>query len=169
MHTSHPRLAGELTFMILLVLASLFLLWTAYHISSFDSLAAPGSFPTVCALAMAVTGIINLVTTARARLQLDNGENVGQQFARKVTPLQLVLFTALIVLYMLGMEVVGFLVASYLFLVASMFLLGSRRVVLNLLVSLLVLAAIFVVFRTAFSVVLPAGSLVGPYLPELLK
>lgn len=169
MHTSHPRLAGELTFMALLVLVSVFLLWTSYQISSFDSLAAPGSFPMVCAGAMLVTGLINLVKTARARLNLENGETWLQQFGRKVTPLQLIAFSALIFLYMLGMEYIGFLLASYIFLAASMYLLGSRRIGLNLVISLLVLVAIFVVFRTAFSVVLPAGSLVGPYLPEFLK
>ena len=169
MHTSHPRLAGELTFMALLVLVSVFLLWTSYQISSFDSLAAPGSFPMVCAGAMRVTGLINLVKTARARLNLENGETWLQQFGRKVTPLQLIAFSTLIFLYMLGMEYIGFLLASYIFLAASMYLLGSRRIGLNLVISLLVLVAIFVVFRTAFSVVLPAGSLVGPYLPEFLK
>lgn len=169
MHTSHPRLAGELTFMVLLVLVSVFLLWTSYQISSFESLAAPGTFPVVCALAMLVTGLINAVKTARAKLHLENGETWLQQFGRKVTPVQLIAFTALIVLYMLSMEVIGFLLASYLFLAASMYLLGSRRVLLNLLISLLVLVAIFIVFRTAFSVVLPAGSLVGPHLPEFLK
>jgi putative tricarboxylic transport membrane protein len=169
MHTSHPRLAGELTFMALLVLVSVFLLWTSYQISSFDSLAAPGSFPMVCAAAMLVTGLINVVKTARAKLNLENGETWLQQFGRKVTPVQLVAFAVLILLYMLGMEYIGFLLASYIFLAASMYLLGSRRVLLNLLISLLVLVAIFIVFRTAFSVVLPAGSLVGPYLPEFLK
>lgn len=169
MHSSHPRLAGELTFMALLVLVSVFLLWTSYQISSFDSLAAPGSFPMVCAGAMLVTGLINLVKTARARLNLENGETWLQQFGRKVTPLQLIAFSTLIFLYMLGMEYIGFLLASYIFLAASMYLLGSRRIGLNLVISLLVLVAIFVVFRTAFSVVLPAGSLVGPYLPEFLK
>jgi putative tricarboxylic transport membrane protein len=169
MHTSHPRLAGELTFMALLVLVSVFLLWTSYEISSFDSLAAPGSFPMVCAAAMLVTGLINAVKTARAKLNLENGETWLQQFGRKVTPVQLVAFTVLIFLYMMGMEVIGFLLASYIFLAASMYLLGSRRIGLNLLISLLVLAAIFIVFRTAFSVVLPAGSLVGPHLPEFLK
>jgi putative tricarboxylic transport membrane protein len=169
MQTRHPRLAGELSFMTLLVLASAFLLWASYRISSLDSLAAPGTFPMVCAFAMLVTGLINLVQTARSRLSLDKDETVLQQFGRQVTPLQLVLFTLLIALYMLALETLGFLVASYLFLAASMYLLGSRRVGFNLLLSALVLAAIFVVFRTAFSVVLPAGSLVGPYLPELLK
>jgi putative tricarboxylic transport membrane protein len=169
MHTSHPRLAGELTFMVLLVLVSVFLLWTSYEISSFDSLAAPGSFPMVCAAAMLVTGLINAVKTARAKLNLENGETWLQQFGRKVTPVQLIAFSVLIFLYMMGMEIIGFLLASYIFLALSMYLLGSRRVGLNLLISLLVLAAIFIVFRAAFSVVLPAGSLVGPYLPEFLK
>ncbi|MGE0097342.1 MAG: tripartite tricarboxylate transporter TctB family protein [Hydrogenophaga sp.] len=169
MHTSHPRLAGELTFMVLLVLVSLFLLWTAYHISSFDSLAAPGTFPSFCAITMAITGLLNVVKSARKKLILENGETTVQQFVRRITPLQLVLFSALILLYMLGMELLGFLVASYLFLALSMYLLGSRRVVFNLLISALVLATIFIVFRAAFSVILPAGSLVGPYLPELLK
>lgn len=169
MHTSHPRLAGELTFMTLMVLVSVFLLWTSYEISSFDSLAAPGSFPMVCAFAMLVTGLINVVKTARGKLVLEDGETWMQQFGRKVTPVQLIAFSALILLYMLGMEYIGFLLASYIFLAASMYLLGSRRVMLNLLISLLVLVAIFIVFRTAFSVVLPAGSLVGPHLPEFLK
>lgn len=169
MHTSHPRLAGELTFMALLVLASLFLLWTSYNISSFDSLAAPGSFPLVCSFAMLVTGLINAVATARARLRLEHGETWLQQFGRKVTPPRLIAFGVLMGLYMVGMEYVGFLIASYIFLAASMYLLGSHRVGLNLLVSLLVLMAIFIIFRTAFSVVLPAGSLVGPYLPGFLR
>ena len=169
MHTSHPRLAGELTFMVLLVLVSIFLLWASYGISSFESLAAPGSFPVVCAATMLITALISTVKTARAKLNLENGESWAQQFVRKVTPLQLVAFTVLIFLYMLGMEYIGFLLASYIFLAASMYLLGSRRVGLNLVISLVVLAAIFIVFRSAFSVVLPAGSLVGPHVPEFLK
>ena len=120
-------------------------------------------------LAMLVTGLINAVKTARAKLNLENGETWLQQFGRKVTPVQLIAFSVLIFLYMLGMEYIGFLIASYIFLAASMYLLGSRRVVLNLFISAAVLVAIFIVFRTAFSVVLPAGSLVGPSLPEFLK
>ncbi len=169
MHTSHSRLAGELTFMVLLVLVSVFLLWASYGISSFDSLAAPGSFPVVCAATMLVTALISVLKTARAKLNLASGETLAQQFVRKITPVQLIAFSALIFLYMLGMEYIGFLLASYIFLAASMFLLGSRRVLFNLGISALVLASVFIVFQTAFSVVLPAGSLVGPHLPEFLK
>jgi putative tricarboxylic transport membrane protein len=60
---------------------------------------------------------------------------------------------------MLTLEWLGFVVGSYLFLIVAMWILGGRRIVLNLVVSALVLTAIYVVFQTAFSVVLPAGSL----------
>jgi putative tricarboxylic transport membrane protein len=169
MSSSRPRLPGELTFMVLLVLGSAFLLWVAYGISGFASISSPGAFPMVCALAMVVSGLISLRQAARSPSDAHSADPVARRFVQRITPPRLVLFTLLIVVYMFGMEVLGFLVASYLFLAASMFLLGSRRVLLNLLLSALVLAAIFIVFRTAFSVVLPAGSLVGPHLPEWLK
>lgn len=169
MHTSHKRLPGELTFMVLIVLFSAFMLWTSYQISRFDSLSSPGFFPMVCAATMLVTGLMSLVKTARSRLALEPDQSVFQQFVQKLAPMTLVLFTALIVAYMLLLEVLGFIVASYLFLLLSMQVLGSKRWGLNLVVSAGMLAAIFVVFQTAFSVVLPAGTLVGPYLPEFLK
>lgn len=168
MHTSHSRLPGELTFMVLAVAISAFMLWAAYGISQFESISSPGVFPMLCAALLLITGLMSLVSTAKARLQLE-GETFFQHFVRKLAPLQLVLFTALIVAYALTLEILGFLLGSYLFLLLSMQVLGSKRIGLNLLVSALVLAAIFVVFQTAFSVVLPAGSLVGPYLPEFLK
>ncbi|PRD69660.1 tripartite tricarboxylate transporter TctB family protein [Malikia spinosa] len=168
MHTSHPRLPGELTFMVLAVAFSAFMLWTAYGISQFESISSPGVFPMLCAALLLITGLMSLVSTAKARLQLE-GETFFQHFVRKLAPLQLVLFTVLIVAYALTLEILGFLLGSYLFLLLSMQVLGSKRIGLNLLVSAVVLAAIFVVFQTAFSVVLPAGSLVGPYLPEFLK
>ncbi len=169
MHTSHPRLPGELTFMALIVLFSSFMLWAAYGISKLDSVSSAGAFPMVCALTMLVTGLMSLIKTAKAKLKLDNGETWLQQLVHKVLPLQLVWFTVFIVIYMLSLEVLGFLLSSYIFLAASMSLLGSKRIGLNLLISAGVLTAIYVVFQTVFSVVLPAGSLIGPYLPEFLK
>ena len=152
MHTSHSRLPGELTFMALIVLFSAFMLWASFQISRFDSLSSPGFFPMLCAATMLVTGLLSLVKAARAKLSLEPNQSVFQQFVQKLAPLTLVLFTVLIVVYMLLLEV-----------------LGSKRLGLNLAVSAVVLAAIFIVFQTAFSVVLPSGSLVGPYLPEFLK
>ena len=169
MHTSHPRLPGELSFMALTVAFSTFMLWASYNISKFESISSAGAFPMVCAAAMLITGLMSLAKTARAKLALEGGETLLQQFARRLAPPQLVLFAVLITIYMLLLERLGFLVSSYLFLATSMQLLGSRRTLLNLLVSAVTLAAIYVVFQTAFSVVLPSGTWLAPYLPEYLK
>jgi putative tricarboxylic transport membrane protein len=169
MHTSHPRLPGELSFMALIVAFSTFMLWASYNISKFESISSAGAFPMVCAAAMLITGLMSLAKTARAKLALEGGETLLQQFSRRLAPPQLVLFAVLITIYMLLLERLGFLVSSYLFLATSMQLLGSRRTLLNLLVSAVTLAAIYVVFQTAFSVVLPSGTWLAPYLPEYLK
>lgn len=169
MHTSHPRLPGELSFMALIVAFSTFMLWASYNISKFESISSAGAFPMVCAAAMLITGLMSLAKTARAKLALEGGETLLQQFSRRLAPPQLVLFAVLITIYMLLLERLGFLVSSYLFLASAMQLLGSRRTLLNLLVSAVTLAAIYVVFQTAFSVVLPSGTWLAPYLPEYLK
>ncbi len=169
MHTSHRRLPGEITFMLLIVAFSTFMLWASYKISRFDALASAGAFPMLCALAMLVTGLMSLRQSLIAKLELEGGETVFGQFVRKLAPMTMVLFTALIVAYMLLLEVLGFIVSSYLFLLLSMQVLGSRKLLVNLGASAVVLASIYIIFQTAFSVVLPAGSLLAPYLPEFLK
>jgi putative tricarboxylic transport membrane protein len=87
------------------------------------------------------------------------GESVSQQFMRLVTPAMLVQFVIAIAVYMVALEPVGFVVSSYLFLVISMWLLGSRKLFLNIWVSALVLACIYGIFQTIFAVVLPTGTL----------
>jgi putative tricarboxylic transport membrane protein len=78
-----------------------------------------------------------------------------------VIPRVIVGFTLLIALYMFALEPLGFIVSSFVFLVAGMWILGSRRLVYNTVVSAVSLAVIYVIFQTAFSVVLPDGVLRG--------
>jgi putative tricarboxylic transport membrane protein len=61
--------------------------------------------------------------------------------------------------YMFALERAGFHLASLVFLLLSMRLLGSRRWGLNVAVAVGAVAAIHLVFQTVFSVVLPAGTL----------
>lgn len=157
-----PRLPGERVFTLLLVLFSSFLLWQAVSISGFESITSAGSFPMAATLVMLICGIIILVGTARApRVERAPGETLARQFARLLAPGVLVAFTGAIALYMLALEPVGFLLSSYVFLVVSMKLLGSRRWLLNLIVSAAALGLIHVIFQTVFSVVLPTGSLLA--------
>jgi putative tricarboxylic transport membrane protein len=109
---------------------------------------------------MVLTGIATVIHTLReAPSAGEPGESLAAQFMRRLTPPVLIGFTIAIAAYMLALERLGFLLSSYLFLVVSMWLLGSRRIGLVLIVSALSLGAIYLIFQTAFSVVLPAGTL----------
>lgn len=159
MHTPRRRPAGEIAFTLLLVAASLYMLWTAYGISGFASLTSAGAFPMVATAVMVLTGIANVVHALRERpTDTRPGESLPAKFMREITPGVLIGFGVAIVAYMLLLDRLGFLLASYLFLVVSMGLLGSRRIGLNLGVSALCLAAIYAIFQTVFSVVLPKGT-----------
>lgn len=160
MHTKRSRLPGEIAFTVLLLLFSAFMLWTAYGISGFESLTSAGAFPMVVTAVMLITGVLNVVHTLRetpSPAQPD--ESLARRFVRQLTPPVLLGFVLAIALYMLVLDWAGFLLSSYVFLVVSMWLLGSRRIVLNLVVAALSLAAIHVIFQTVFSVVLPKGKL----------
>lgn len=158
MQPPRRRRVGELSFVLLLVVFSLFMLWQAYSISKFESITSAGAFPMFATAVMVITGLLIAGQTARAQpLPGPDCESQWQQFLREITPGVLVGFTVSIAVYMALLDVLGFLIASYLFLVVSMWILGSRRIVLNFVVSVLSLAAIYIIFQTVFSVVLPAG------------
>lgn len=158
MSEPRARLPGERLFTLALLAFGLFMLWQAYGISKFESITSAGVFPMLATLTMVVTVALVLRPTWRASPEAAQpGETAARHFIRRLMPPVLVGFTLAIVAYMLLLEPLGFIVASYGFLVASMVLLGSRRWLLNLGVSALCLAAIVLIFQTAFSVVLPKG------------
>lgn len=160
MHTSRRRLPGELVFSILLIAFSLFMLWQAYTISQFTSITSAGAFPMFVAVVMLLSGLKAASETVKLTPAPGaEGESVWQQFVRQVTPGMLVQFVIAIAAYMFSLERAGFVLSSYVFLVVSMWLLGSRKWVLNIWVSALSLAVVYVIFQTIFAVVLPSGTL----------
>ena len=158
MNQFRERRPGELVFTLLLLAGSLFMLWQAYGISKFESISSAGVFPMVATAVMVVTAALIVGQTLRASLTTSGEPSLVRRFAREITPPVLLGFSAAIALYMAALQPLGFVLSSYVFLVAGMRLLGSRRWGLNLLVSALCLAAVYVIFQTAFSVVLPAGT-----------
>lgn len=165
MRSPRFRLPGELAFSLVLLAFSLFMLWQAYAISKFESLSSAGAFPMFATFVLVVTGLMIAGDAARAKpLSGNAGESLVQQFVRQITPGVFVMFVIAIAAYMVLLEYLGFVVSSYLFLVVSMRLLGSEKWVINLGVSALSLAAIYVIFQTAFSVVLPAGTWIQGWL-----
>lgn len=160
MSAARERLPGEVVFALLMALMSAFLLWTAIGISGFKSSTSAGAFPMAASATMLVCSLIVIAQTVRAPLAAgEPGESLWRQWVRRIAPPVIVWTSLAIVVYMLTLEWLGFIVGSYLFLIVSMALLGSRRWGLNLLASAGTLAAIVVVFQTAFSVQLPPGTL----------
>lgn len=153
---------GARAFLVLLVLFSAFMLWQAFGISGFSSITSPGAFPMLAALVMLLCLVVVLWSGRQSRVaEPAAGEGSFQHFVRAITPPVVLSFGLTIAIYMLLLDRLGFVVSSYLFLLASMRLLGSARWGLNLLVAALSLAAIYLIFQTVFSVVLPKGAWLG--------
>lgn len=153
------RLPGELTFTVLLLLGSLFLLYQAYGISGFESITSAGMFPMLSALVMAVTAFLAISGVTKAPAEpLVADENLRQSFFRRITPPVFVLFALAVVAFMLLLNKLGFVVSAYLFLVVSMRLLGSVRWLFNLMLSAISLGVVYLIFQTIFSVILPKGT-----------
>lgn len=153
-----PRLPGELTFALAMLLLALTVLWLSYRISGFSSWSSAGSVPLGTSFAMGVSAIVFIFgTLKKTPVHATPGNPAARQFFEKILPLRHILFTVVIVLYMVALEPLGFLLASFLYLTLSSLVLGERRYVRMTAVNLLTLAAVYLVFQTAFSVVLPAG------------
>lgn len=156
------RLPGELTFVLVALLFALTALWQAYRISGFASWSSPGAVPMLAAFVMALSAVKVVASTLRkSRPEVAPGSTLARAFGNVLLPRVIVGFTLLIVLYMFALEPLGFVVSSFLFLVAGMWVLGSRRLGYDVLISAGSLAVIYAIFQTAFSVVLPAGVLKG--------
>ena len=145
------RRPGELTFGVLLFLASLGLLWSAYGISGFEALSAPGTVPMATTAVMVVTALIVVLRSARLPATPD------ETLSRDILPLAVVLFAVLLVAYGLLLKPLGFLPTSALFLITAIKFLGRRGWVWTLTVSLGSLILIWLIFRIVFTVLMPAG------------
>ena len=153
------RLPGELTFTVLLMLGSLFLLHQAYGISGFESITSAGMFPMLSALVMAVTAGLAIAGAVRAQpVPPESGESLLQSFMRRITPPVFLWFALAVVAFMLLMPKLGFVLSAYLFLVVSMRVLGSVRWLFNLCLSAVSLAVVYLIFQKVFSVILPKGT-----------
>ena len=154
------RLPGEFVFILLLLAASAFLLWASVGISGFTSFTSAGASPMGAAAVMVVCAVTGAGQAGRTRRESPaDGESPAAHFRRRVAPPLVVWVLVVLSLYMLSMERIGFVPASYLFLVVAMRLLGERRWLYNLGIAALALVAIYLVFQLAFTVVLPTGSL----------
>ena len=145
------RRPGELAFAILLILASLGLLWSAYGISGFDALSGAGTVPMATTFIMFVTAGLVVLRTARLSVV------AGESFRKDIFPGVVVVFALFLLAYGILLKPLGFLPTSALFLTAAIKILAHRGWVWTLSVSLGSLIVIWLIFRIVFTVLMPAG------------
>jgi putative tricarboxylic transport membrane protein len=162
MDAPRRRVSGELVFVLFLLLFSLTALWQAWRIAGLSSWSSPGAVPMLAALIMVVTGVKIVFFTRRLEpSERTSGRSAASEFYHQMTPAAVIWFTLFIAGYMFALEPLGFVVCSFIFLVLAMYALGERRIMRTLAISAISLACVYVIFQTAFSVVLPEGILRG--------
>jgi putative tricarboxylic transport membrane protein len=147
-HTTHDKRPGEDVFGLMWLVAGVVLFWQSYQIAGFSALSSPGAFPLAASGVMVIAAVIVVIGNARRRRAAE-GE--------PILPATVVIFTAMVVAYAAALGPIGFLPASLLFLVASMKLLYRGGWGAAIGIALASLAAIYVIFRLVFQVVLPEG------------
>lgn len=151
MQTKQPRRPGELVFNLAMVLGSLFLLWSAYGISGFEALSAPGAIPLVTTAVMVVCGALILRDTLR------KSATTAEKLERDILPLPVIVTILAILAYALALKPLGFLPTSFLFLTGLIGYLRGGSLLRAAIQSLLIVALIYLIFRIVFTVLMPPG------------
>jgi hypothetical protein len=153
-----PRVPGEFGFCLAMLLFSLTALYLSYRISGFSSWSSAGSLPLGASLAMCLSSLVIIFRElSKPAPELPPGETLARRFFQVVLPARHVIFVFVLVAYMCLLEPLGFLASSFLYLTAASRVLGERRYARMIAVNALMLAVVYLVFQTAFSVVLPEG------------
>lgn len=158
MESTPARRPGEFVFAMAVLVFSLAAFWQAYEISGFTGLTTPGVFPMLATGTMIVAALFILADTARRRPEADKPATARRFFA-EILPIRHMTLIGLVLLYLLLLPALGFIVSSALFLLAAFQYLWRRHVLVTILLSAGALAAVYVIFRIVFQVVLPEGSL----------
>ena len=147
-----PLRPGELAFALLLAGFSALALWQAYRISGFTGLSTPGIFPMLASATMLIASAF-ILADALSRRRIETGATTP------VLTLRLVIFVAMVAAYVFAMPWAGFMLSSAVFLFAGFTYLWRKSLPISLLLTAGTLAAIYVIFRLVFQVVLPRGTL----------
>ena len=140
----------------LLLLFSLIILVLAYRISGFSSVSSPGMFPMLASAIMVISMIFVLVGHRRKARPDTKGRLQEYRLAVKtILPPVFLVFTAIIIVYMIAIEPLHFLPTSFAFLVVSMVYLHGTKLIRAILISLVTMACIYFIFHYFFKVVLP--------------
>jgi len=149
----HTRPKGEYKMMVVL-----FVICLALFV---DSLRSPGIFQGESAgpgsIPQLVTGALLLMIVGLALQFARRGYREGTfgDLLHHLFDKHVIMLLATLTLYGLIVETIHFVPATFLFLVATMYLLEPKKLLLKVIVSAGTLAVLYLVFSTLFQVVLP--------------
>ena len=137
MHEIRRRRApGETAFGYLLLLLGLFVAAEGYRIDGLYSPSSAGVFPALAGTVMTVSAIAIILRNRRMQApEIPPGESMATAFARRISPRDVVAVALLILGYMLALEPLGFLLATFAFLFLSILYLHRGGLLLTLLVA----------------------------------
>lgn len=157
------RRPGELVFAVLMVVASLGLLWSAYGISGFEALSSAGSVPMATTFAMVVSAA--LVALRTMRLPVATNETL----LGDILPVKVIVFAVMLVGYGILLKPLGFLPTSAIFLTVGIKFLSGRSWPWTLTIALGSLVIVWLVFRVVFTVLIPSGIVPEAELLQMLR
>lgn len=148
--------AGENFFAWLMLALGVFILVQAYLISGFSSINSPGTFPMGAAAVMVVSATLILFHNRKlAKPHADSLKVELRQAAAEVLPRVFLVYTVVIIAYMLLIRPLHFLPSSFAFMLLSIIYLKGGRPLKGLVISSAMLGFIYIVFQYFFRVVLP--------------
>jgi putative tricarboxylic transport membrane protein len=147
-HEHHEKHRGEDAFGLVTLLVSILAFWKSYTIAGFSALSSPGAFPMAASAVMIIAALIVVIGNLRRKSRLSS---------EAILPRVLLLFVLLVILYALALVPLGFIPASFVFLLLGMKLLYRASWGRCLVISIGSLVVVYVVFRLMFQVVLPQG------------
>jgi putative tricarboxylic transport membrane protein len=147
---------GENFFSWLMLSFSLFVLFLAYRISGFSSISSPGTFPMGAASVMVLSMVLVLLENRKMK-KPDVAGPVEElrRAAKDVLSKVFLVYTAVIIVYMILIEPLHFLPCSFVFLFVSIFYLKGSTFFKSLIISAVSLGGIYFIFQYVFRVVLP--------------
>lgn len=153
---------GERIFIAVLIVFSAAALWQAWLIAGFSKLSSPGVFPMLAATIMLISALFAF--RGKKPGAVDAGDNDTTAAGNMpVLPARVALMATMLILYILAMPLLGFLLDSGLFLLASFCYLWKKPLWMSLITTALSLIVIHLLFRVVFQVILPAGTLLDVF------
>jgi putative tricarboxylic transport membrane protein len=148
----------------IVMLLVMFVFVVAFIIDVRDNPRAGRLFPSylglVTLILLSIESVITFRKRKRASLEAAPRPAEPVKEADRRGPANIVVkFVLLIFLYYLAILAIGYLYASFLFLVVTMWMLGIRKKMVILAITVGTLAAIYIVFVWGFTFLLPGGQL----------